>query len=154
MDSWNFVRPVNAMWMSVCVWFQVCSQSHGYLIAFTGWLSWWSDDLFFIRINSRNPFQEELDYMLNLWSYSGRPHEHCFWAVWLGNVCGGRVLLGACWWFGRLIGHRIVGELSSADLDACNLVTLNWCSTEMDSWNFVGPVNAMGMSVNVLFLIS
>ncbi len=29
----------------------------------------------------------------------------------------------------------------------CNLVTLNRCSTEMDSWNFVGPINAMGMAV-------
>jgi hypothetical protein len=106
-------------------------------------------NLFLIRINSKNPFQEELDYMHNLWGYWGKPHEHCFWAVWLGNVCGGWVLLGARWWFGRLIGHRMVGELSSVNLDACNLVTLNRCSSEMDSLNFVGPVNAMGMSVCV-----
>ncbi len=38
---------------------------------------------------------------------------------------------------------ELVGELSSLDLDACNLITLNRCSSEMDSWNFTGPVNAM-----------
>jgi hypothetical protein len=31
-----------------------------------------------------------------------------------------------------------------------DLVTLNRCSAEMDSWNFVGPVNAMGMSVRMI----
>jgi len=44
---------------------------------------------------------------------------------------------------------ELVGELSFPDLDACNLITLNRCSSEMDSSNFTGLVNAMWMSVNV-----
>jgi hypothetical protein len=60
----------------------------------------------FIMNDSRNPFQQELSYMYNFWGYWRRPHEHCFLAGLLGSVCGGRVILGAHWQFGRLIGHR------------------------------------------------
>jgi hypothetical protein len=48
---------------------------------------------------------------------------------------------------------ELVGKLSSLNLDACNLITFNRCSSEMDSSNFTGLVNAMWMFVNVWFLV-
>jgi hypothetical protein len=63
-----------------------------------------------------------------------------FYSVLVGNSVG---------W----LDSELVGELSSPNLDACNLITLNRWLSEMDSSNYIGLVNAMWMFVNVWFLV-
>jgi hypothetical protein len=49
-----------------------------------------------------------------------------------------------CSWVIRSVDwSSSVGELSFRDFDACNLITLNRCSSEIDSSNFSELVNVM-----------
>ncbi len=53
-----------------------------------------------------------------------------FYSVLVDNSVGGLVT-------------KLVGKLSSPDLNACNLITLNRCSSDMQFSNFSELINAM-----------